>query len=43
MRYDAAIGHLARAGFDLVAKRAGSYELAERCPTVLLRKTRDRA
>jgi len=38
MRFDAAIRHLQRAGFDLVATRSGSYELAERCPHVLLRK-----
>lgn len=38
MRFDAAIGHLRRAGFDLVATRIGSYELAERCPHVLLKK-----
>lgn len=38
MRYDETIRHLRRAGFDLVAARTGSYELAERCPHVLLRK-----
>ena len=38
MRFDEAIGHLRRAGFDLVAARTGSYELAERCPLLLLRK-----
>ncbi|MCX7168422.1 MAG: class I SAM-dependent methyltransferase [Rhodocyclales bacterium] len=38
MRFDEAIRHLQRAGFDLVATRTGSYELAERCPRVLLRK-----
>ena len=43
MRHDDAIRRLARAGFDPVAKRTGSYELAERCPIVLLRKTLDRA
>lgn len=38
MRFDDTIRHLRRAGFDLVATRTGSYELAERCPHVLLRK-----
>ena len=38
MRFDDTIRHLRRAGFDLVATRIGSYELAERCPHVLLRK-----
>ncbi|MDO8788355.1 MAG: class I SAM-dependent methyltransferase [Sulfuritalea sp.] len=38
MRFDDTIRHLHRAGFDLVATRTGSYELAERCPHVLLRK-----
>lgn len=38
MRYDETILQLQRAGFDLVATRAGSYELAERCPHVLVRK-----
>lgn len=38
MRFDATIEHLRRAGFDLVAKRSGTYELGERCPHVLLRK-----
>jgi SAM-dependent methyltransferase len=38
MRYDDTIRHLQHAGFDLVATRMGSYELAERCPHVLLRK-----
>lgn len=38
MRYDETIRHLQHAGFDLVATRSGSYELAERCPHVLLRK-----
>ena len=38
MRFDDTIRHLQRAGFDLVATRTGSYELAERCPHVLLRK-----
>ena len=40
MRYDDTIRHLQRAGFDLLATRSGSYELAERCPHVLLRKRR---
>jgi len=38
MRFDDTIRNLQRAGFDLVATRAGSYELAERCQHVLLRK-----
>ena len=38
MRFDAALSHLRRAGFELVASRTGDYELAERCPHVLLRK-----
>jgi SAM-dependent methyltransferase len=38
MRFGATIGRLQEAGFELVAKRTGSYELAERCPIVLLRK-----
>ncbi len=38
MRFDDTIRHLQRAGFDLLATRTGSYELAERCPHVLLRK-----
>ncbi len=38
MRFDEAVGHLHRAGFDLVVARTGSYELAERCPLLLLRK-----
>lgn len=38
MRFDATIGYLQQAGFDLVETRTGSYELAERCPHVLLRK-----
>jgi SAM-dependent methyltransferase len=38
MRFDAAMNHLRGAGFDLVASRTGGYELAERCPHVLLRK-----
>lgn len=38
MRYDDTIRHLQRAGFDLAATRTGSYELAERCPHILLRK-----
>lgn len=37
MRFDETIRHLQRAGFDLLATRTGSYELAERCPHVLLR------
>ena len=41
MRFDATIGHLRQAGFDLVAKRVGNYELAESCPHVLLRKLQD--
>lgn len=41
MRYDETIRHLQSAGFDLVATRAGSYELAERCPHVLLRKRKN--
>jgi hypothetical protein len=40
MRFDSTIRHLRGAGFDLVARRIGSYELAERCPHVLLRKRR---
>lgn len=38
MRFDQATEHLRRAGFDLVAVRNGSYELAERCPVLLLRR-----
>ena len=38
MRFDQTIGHLQQAGFNLVATCTGSYELAERCPHVLLRK-----
>jgi SAM-dependent methyltransferase len=38
MRFDETIQHLLQAGFDLVATRTGHYELAERCPCVLLRK-----
>jgi SAM-dependent methyltransferase len=38
MRFDDTIRCLQRAGFDLVATRRGNYELAERCPHVLLRK-----
>jgi SAM-dependent methyltransferase len=38
MHFDEAIGHLHRAGFEMVASRTGNYELAERCPHVLLRK-----
>lgn len=38
MRFDETIRHLQRAGFDLAATRTGNYELAERCPQVLLRK-----
>lgn len=41
MRFDEAICHLQSAGFDLVATRVGSYELAERCPHVLLKKRQD--
>lgn len=40
MRFDVAMGHLRRAGFDLAATRTGNYYLAERCPHVLLRKRR---
>jgi SAM-dependent methyltransferase len=38
MRFDVALNYLQKAGFDLVARRTGNYELAERCPHVLLRK-----
>jgi SAM-dependent methyltransferase len=38
MRFDGMIRQLQRAGFDLLATRTGGYELAERCPHVLLRK-----
>jgi len=38
MRFDDTIRHLQHAGFDLVATRTGSYELAGCCPHVLLRK-----
>lgn len=38
MRFEATIQHLEQAGFDLVATRTGLYELAERCPHVLLRR-----
>lgn len=38
MRFDATIRQLEQAGFDLVATQTGNYELAERCPHVLLRK-----
>ncbi len=38
MRFDQALEHLRRAGFDLAAVRNGSYELAERCPVLLLRR-----
>jgi hypothetical protein len=38
MRFDDMIGCLRRAGFDLLATCTGSYELAGRCPHVLLRK-----
>jgi hypothetical protein len=38
MRFDDMVRHLEQAGFELVATRAGSYELAERCPHVLFRK-----
>ncbi len=41
MRFDQTIRHLQQAGFDLVATRTGNYELAERCPHVLLRKRPD--
>lgn len=41
MRYDDTIRHLDRAGFDLVATRSGSYELAGLCPHVLLRRRQD--
>jgi SAM-dependent methyltransferase len=40
MRFDATIGHLRHAGFDLITMRTGNYELAECCPLVLLRKRR---
>ena len=38
MRFDEATGYLRRAGFYLVAVRTRTYELAERCPLLLLRK-----
>ena len=38
MRYDETILHLRSAGFDLLASRTGSYELAGCCPHVLLKK-----
>jgi SAM-dependent methyltransferase len=38
MRFDPTIRYLQHAGFELVAKRTGTYELAERCPHVLLKK-----
>lgn len=38
MRFGDAIRYLQHAGFDLLATRRGSYELAECCPHVLLRK-----
>lgn len=38
MRLGQATRHLQRAGFDLLAARTAGYELAERCPHVLLRK-----
>lgn len=38
MRFDDAIRYLRDAGFEPVAVRTGFYELAERCPCVLLRK-----
>lgn len=38
MRFDATIRHLQQAGFELVATRTGNYELAERCPHILLKK-----
>lgn len=41
MRFDEAICHLQSAGFDLVATRAGNYELAKQCPHVLLKKRQD--
>lgn len=41
MRFDQAVRHLRRAGFDLAATRSGSYELADRCPHVLLKKRPD--
>ena len=43
MRFDETIGHLQQASFDLVARRTGSYELADRCPHVLLRKRQRRS
>jgi SAM-dependent methyltransferase len=43
MRFETAIGHLQRAGFELVAKRTGNYQLAECCPQVLLRKRQSAA
>jgi len=41
MPYDETIRHLARAGFDLRATHSGSYELAECCPHILLRRRQD--
>jgi SAM-dependent methyltransferase len=41
MRFDQTIRCLQQAGFDLLTTRTGSYELAERCPHVLLRKRSD--
>ncbi len=38
MRFDGVMNRLRKAGFDLVSCRTGDYELAERCPHVLLRK-----
>lgn len=38
MRFDQVIRYLRQAGFDLVETRTGSYELAECCPHVLLKK-----
>jgi SAM-dependent methyltransferase len=43
MRLDTALGHLDLAGFDLVARRTGTDELAERCPHLLARKRRSSA
>lgn len=38
MTFDATVRILREAGFALLATRTGTYELAERCPHVLLRK-----
>jgi hypothetical protein len=38
MTLKAMVRELQQAGFELVATRTGTYELAERCPHVLLRK-----